>query len=151
MKEAIGDEYYLAFGVMGYENAAEALGVDDDSVILGLGSFGAGFMSMAIAPQLVGTLTDTAERSAIKIANVFREEKIEERAMILADALEEFTSLRRREAELTDDGFISSSKNFIQALRAFNPLGSKTAKDGKKLFRLYLGMQHPKSLKSAWV
>ena len=143
MKEAIGDEYYLAFGVMGYENGAEALGVDDNSVILGLGSFGAGFMSMAIAPQLVGTLTDTAERSAIKIANVFREEKIEERAGILADALEEFTSLRRREAELTDDGFISSSKNFIQALRAFNPLGSKTAKDGKKLFAFIFGDATP--------
>ena len=35
---------------MGYENAAESLGVDDDSVILGLGSFGAGFI-MTIAPN----------------------------------------------------------------------------------------------------
>ena len=110
MKEAIGDEYYLEFGFMGYENAAESLGVDDDSVILGLGSFGAGFTSMAIAPKLVGTLTDKASRAGIKIVNVFREEKIEERAMIFSDILSEFTSLRRRQAELTEDGYLSSEK-----------------------------------------
>ena len=52
MKEAIGDEYYLAFGVMGYENAAESLGVDDDSVILGLGSFGAGFTEYGYSSEI---------------------------------------------------------------------------------------------------
>ena len=40
--------------------------------------------------------------------------------MIFSDILSEFTSLRRRQAELTEDGYLSSAK-ISSASAAFNP------------------------------
>ena len=151
VKEAIGDEYYLAYGVMAYESAApQVLGIDETSIAMGLGTFGAGFFSMSAGPKLTGLLAGTFDSARRKVVNTFSPDAIEEDALLFSDVLSTFTSEGRRYAELTEikedekfKKYVSSSLNFIQRSAKFGLLPNKTKKNAKKLFAFVFGGATP--------